>query len=84
MTFVLLFFVCYMYGTQKKLIESWIEAAIIWVGLAYFSLECLSLCSAITFLSLFIFWLLMSLIMIMYIWKKGWGGGNKTFFANYI
>ncbi len=79
MTFVLLFFVCYMYGTQKKLIESWIEAAIIWVGLAYFSLECLSLCSAITFLSLFIFWLLMSLIMIMYIWKKGWGGVIKRF-----
>lgn len=70
-TFLLLVLLFRMADSQKKWIEAWMKSVIVWVALAFYSLEILSLFTLVTKNSLMIFWgclsvLLMGMIILLH------------------
>ena len=69
MALILLFYNCYLYGENSRLIEAWIKAIILWSGLIYFSLEILSVFSVVSFNTLLLFWASIIFILSGAIWR---------------
>lgn len=67
MSFILLVYCFYLNHYKDRLIESWARAALMWVGIAYFSLEFLSILSMVNFRSLIILWGGQDLVLLAWI-----------------
>ena len=70
-TFLLLVLLFRVVDLKKKWIEAWMKSVIVWVALAFYSLEILSLFTLVTKNSLMIFWgclsvLLMGMIILLH------------------
>lgn len=67
---VLLLFITIHCREKGKMIEAWTKAVIIWMLVAYFSLEILSVFSAVTFLALACLWGVLDLSLAIALFKK--------------
>lgn len=67
MAFILSLYFFYMRHRENSLIEAWIKATLMWVGLAFVSLEVLSLFSSVRFSTLAIFWGVIDCLLLIFI-----------------
>lgn len=71
MTFVLILYSFHLNYHERRLIESWIRAVLVWVCIAYCSLEVLSIFSAVRFMTLAVFWGVTDAVLFSYILFHG-------------
>lgn len=78
MAFILIFYSLYLCNNKVQIIDIWIKATLLWTGLAYFSLEFLSLFSLVSFVPLLIFWCLIDSLALTYIYIQNKCGNNRS------
>ncbi|MCM1146197.1 MAG: glycosyltransferase family 39 protein [Clostridium sp.] len=78
MSFILLLYCFYLEHHENRLIESWTRAILVWVGMAYFSLELLSIFSLVTLWTLIAFWGLLDLALLVWILIRRKKGSTKS------
>lgn len=71
MLFVLILYSFYLNYHERRLIESWIRAVLVWVCIAYWSLEVFSIFSFVRYSTLTVFWGVADAILLGYILFHG-------------